>query len=84
MRDLQGAAGSLRHGDRLVEIRGIADREIRVDAHHLVALLQLEIAFVAGREHADLVCVSMQNALEDWKTEQNARRKAAAQEAKSV
>ena len=36
-----------------------------------------------AREHADLVCVSMQNALEDWKTEQNARRKAAAQEAKS-
>lgn len=37
-----------------------------------------------AREHADLVCVSMQNALEDWKTEQNARRKAAAQEAKSA
>ena len=37
-----------------------------------------------AREHADLVCVSMQNALEDWKTEQNARRKAAAQEAKST
>jgi hypothetical protein len=32
-----------------------------------------------AREHADLVCVSMQNALEDWKTEQNARKKAAAQ-----
>jgi len=37
-----------------------------------------------AREHADLVCVSMQNALEDWKTEQNARRKAAAQEAKNA
>ena len=37
-----------------------------------------------AREHADLVCVSMQNAREDWKTEQNARRKAAAQEAKSA
>lgn len=37
-----------------------------------------------AREHADLVCVSMQNALEDWKTEQNARCKAAAQEAKSA
>lgn len=37
-----------------------------------------------AREHADLVCVSMQNALEDWKTEQAARRKAAAQEAKSA
>ena len=37
-----------------------------------------------AREHADLVCVSMQNPLEDWKTEQNARRKAAAQEAKSA
>lgn len=37
-----------------------------------------------AREHADLVCVSMQNALEDWKTEQNARRKAAAQQAKSA
>ena len=37
-----------------------------------------------AREHADLVCVSMQNALEDWKTEQNARRKAAAQEAISA
>ena len=37
-----------------------------------------------AREHADLVCVSMQNALEDWKTEQNARRKAAAQEATSA
>ena len=37
-----------------------------------------------AREHADLVCVSMHNALEDWKTEQNARRKAAAQEAKSA
>ena len=37
-----------------------------------------------AREHADLVCLSMQNALEDWKTEQNARRKAAAQEAKSA
>jgi len=37
-----------------------------------------------AREHADLVCVSMQNALEDWKTEQNARRKAAAQEANSA
>lgn len=37
-----------------------------------------------AREHADLVCVSMQNALEDWKTEQNARRKAAAQEARSA
>lgn len=32
-----------------------------------------------AREHADLVCVSMQNALEDWKTEQNSRKKAAAQ-----
>ena len=32
-----------------------------------------------AREHADLVCVSMQNALEDWKSEQNARKKAAAQ-----
>jgi len=37
-----------------------------------------------AREHADLVCVSMQNALEDWKTEQNARRKAAAQEARTA
>lgn len=37
-----------------------------------------------AREHADLVCVSMQNALEDWKTEQNARRKAADQEARSA
>lgn len=37
-----------------------------------------------AREHADLVCVSMQHALEDWKTEQNARRKAAAQEARSA
>jgi len=34
-----------------------------------------------SREHADLVCVSMQNALEDWKTEQKAKRKAAAQAA---
>ena len=37
-----------------------------------------------AREHADLVCVSMQHALEDWKTEQHARRKAAAQEARST
>lgn len=37
-----------------------------------------------AREHADLVCVSMQHALEDWKIEQNARRRAAAQEAKNA
>jgi hypothetical protein len=37
----------------LVEVRGIPDRKIRVHAENLVALLKLEVAFVARGEHHD-------------------------------
>ena len=55
-----------------------------IDRDEAASGRELDTALRLAREHADLVCVSMQNALEDWKTEQNARRKAAAQEAKSA